>query len=108
MQHTWAVRDEHGVVHALPEDWGRSSYKAVCGEGGWTPDPLKDEAITCLICLGTRRMWPRAGEISTVSFTWSSSVAGRTSRSRAAAASSAQPVHIVTMDSNTPTRRRRV
>ncbi len=62
MQRTWTIRDEYGVVHALPEQWGVSSYKAVCGEGGWTPFPKPDEAVTCLVCLvcDTRNATPRA------------------------------------------------
>ena len=52
MQHTWTIRDKHGVVHLLPK-WGVRSWKTVCGVDPPHPPPHhqpKYEASTCLIC----------------------------------------------------------
>ena len=103
MQHTWTIRDEHGVVHELPENWAVRSWKTVCGDLPPNHQP-QNEAVTCLRCLVTPR---RVGGTRTGSSMLWSSGAGRASSLRAASDSS-ERVQTVTMDSSTPMRPRRV
>ena len=50
MQQLWTIRDQEGVVHALPKNWAVRSWKTVCGVEPPTQQPEK-EAPTCLMCV---------------------------------------------------------
>jgi hypothetical protein len=110
VQRSYTITDEHGVVHALPDNWGVRSFKAVCGytwQAVKHPRPFyeTDNAITCLMCLVSPPK-VRAGATTTGLFMWSQATGGRSYSLRAVATLFERDRTVMTV-SSTPTKPRR-